>query len=102
MAGAEYEVVIGHGHQGNSDVGTPEVGHDRLRRCACGEGNGRRLLNGWTVHRRIGERNADLDGIGAGVGESSDVVDPTGGQPASYIRDQQLASAVTLGPKVDL
>ena len=36
----------------------------------------RRLLDRAAVHHRVGERDADLDGVGAGVGHGPHDVEP--------------------------
>ena len=52
----------------------------------------RRLLDGGAVHHRIGERDADLDRVGAGVGDGPHDVEPPRAEPAGDVRDEQLAA----------
>jgi len=57
------------------------------------------LLDDWAVHHRIRERNADLDGVGARIGGSTNGLLPTG-ESARYIGHQELAALVALGAEL--
>ena len=57
----------------------------------------RRLLDGEAVHHRIGERDADLDGVGAGVGDGAHDVEPARAEAAGDVRDEQLAARPRAG-----
>ena len=52
------------------------------------------LLDRRAVHHRVGERDADLDGVGAGRREGPHDLGPVVAQPAGDVRDEELAAAV--------
>ena len=58
------------------------------------EGALRRLLDGGPVHHRVGERDADLDGVGAGGGHGPQRRRPSPSQPAGHVGHEQLAAGV--------
>src|SRR5207302_9104704 len=95
-------VVVGHDDQGDCDVNLGQVGDDVGRGGPDLDGPARRLLDDAPVHYRVGERDADLDGVGAGVGHGPDHVEPGGAQPARHVRDQELAAGLPPGPEVRL
>ena len=92
---------------------SPRAGRRRRRRASVGEDRHRggaalrrarsdACLDDGAVHRRVGERDADLDGVGTGVGHG-----PAGGrssraEPAGDVGDEQLAAAVSHRPQVRL
>ena len=55
-----------------------------------------------TVHHRIGERDADLDGVGAGGGDGAHDVEPTRTETAGDVRDQELAARLPTGAQMRL
>ena len=69
---------------------------DRHRRGAGLERDLRRLLDDRTVHHRIAERDADLDGVGTGGGGGADRVLPAR-VAAGDVRHEQLAAGGALG-----
>ena len=66
-----------HHRQRDADVELASLVEDRHRRRAGLERHLRRLLDDRTVHHRIGERDADLDRVGAGRGDGAHGVLPT-------------------------
>ena len=51
-----------------------------------------RLLDRAAVHDRVGERDADLDRVGARVDDGAHDVAPLAAEPAGDVRDEQLAA----------
>ena len=94
----EDEVVVGHRHQRHADVDAG-VSEDAGRRGAAVERALRRLLDGGAVHHRVGERDADLDGVGAGRGHGPHHVEPVGREAAGDVGHEQLAPGVTRRPQ---
>ena len=45
-----------------------------------------------TVHHRVGERDADLDGVGTGIGHGPQRGEPPVVHPAGDVGDEQLAA----------
>ncbi len=71
------DVVVGHRGDRDADV---EVGggvEDRRWRRPGVEGDLRRLLDHRAVDHRVGERDADLDGVGTGRRGGAHGIDPT-------------------------
>ena len=62
----------------------------------------RRLLDGRAVHHRVGERDADLDGVGAGGGDRAHDVEPVVVEAAGDVRDEQLVPGLAPGAQVRL
>ena len=94
-------VVVRHDDERDADV---DLGAAR-RRSPAGvapdlEGPPGRLLDGAAVHDRVGERDADLDGVGPGVGHGPHDVEPGRAEAAGHVRHEQLAARVPLRPQV--
>ena len=76
MAVVVHDVVVRHRRQRDPDVEAGRLVEDRRWRRAGIEGGLRRLLDHRAVHHRVGERDADLDGVGAGRRGGAHGVDP--------------------------
>ena len=64
------------------------------------EGSAGRLLDGEAVHHRVGERDADLDRVGAGLGDRPDDVEPSRTETTGDVRHEQLGPGVAAGAQV--
>src|SRR5205807_9083401 len=69
-------------------------GDDALRRGARGQGPLGRLLDRGPVHDGVGERDPDLDRIGAGGGDGGDDLGPVVAQTAGDVGHEELAAGV--------
>ena len=74
----------------SADVGEDPLAPRRQRRVGG-------LLDGDAVQHGVGEGQADLDGVGAGVGERAQVVRPAGRDPPGDVRHEQAAAAAARG-----
>ena len=73
VARVEHEVEVGHDHERDAGVDVAQLRRgSRSRLAPWRQRHLRRLLDRGAVHHRVGERDADLDGVGAGVGEGPD------------------------------
>ena len=91
-------VVVGHHRPaGRRRRASPTVVDDARRRRAEVERALRRLLDRAAVHHRVGERDADLDRVGAGVGDRAHDVEPVRAEPAGDVRDEQLVPGLAPG-----
>src|SRR5262249_5708775 len=54
------------------------------------------------VHHRIGERDADLDGVGTGVDDGAHDVEPSRAQAAGDVGGEQRAARITFPTQVRL
>src|SRR5215211_7587979 len=95
------DVVIRHDDERDAHVELRGFGNDLRRRGAEIERALRRLLDGAPVHDGVGERDADLDGVGARVGDRSHHVEPARTETAGDVRREQgmpgVASVAQMG-----
>ena len=102
VPGVVHGVVVRHHDERDVDVERRGLGDDPRRRRAELERALRRLLDRRPVHHRIGERDADLDRVGAGVGDRAHDVEPLVAEPAGDVGHEQLAPRVAAGAQVRL
>src|SRR5262245_58219984 len=102
MAVAVDRVVVGHHHQGDAaGLDGTEGADDALGGGARRQGSLGGLLDGGAVDHRVGERDAELDGIGPGGGTRFDRTLPAR-QAAGHVGHQQLAAGVPELPQARL
>ncbi len=92
--GVGDDVVVRHDQEGDAHFELSGFGDDLRRSGAEIEGALRRLLDRASVHDGIGERDADLDGVGARVGNRSHHVEPARAETARDVRREQRAPGV--------
>ena len=100
VAHVRDEVVVGHHRERNAHVELARLVDHRGGRGAEIERALARLLDGLAVHDRVGERDADLDGVGAGSPRTrAHDLDPVLAEAAGDVRDEQLAPRVASGSR---
>ena len=102
VAHVAHRVGVGHHHERHVDLELRGVADDARGGRTEVERAPRCLLDGETVHHRIGERDADLDGVGTGGGDGPHDVEPTGTETTGDIGDQELAARLPAGAQMRL
>src|SRR5947209_13449239 len=97
MPAAEHDVVIGHDDERDARVALAQRGHDRPGRGPLRQRTRRCLLDDRPVHHRVGERDADLDGVGPRSGDGRHHLTPVGTETAGDVGHEELAPSVARG-----